>query len=612
MKKWIQCKKTCENWVKKWGRNMHAVIERDKSISENSQKEEVVKNEKEEKKEVVNSQEEVVNKLEELDNNQYEMVAAETEGSGFSELVDKSAREITFSEEYYTTNANDYDSYGAVMTGLKNNDLAVVKHVLRTNSWLPNHLCRETLWMQICKYLHKAKGDVYTELEGDLLGDRKIKDIQLPSFVDFDNLVSYHLSEDGVQQLHKILAILHHTNPDITYSPLLYPLLGLFLHYMTPSDAYNCIYGLLTSKETFIIQTKVAYEASKRVMRDLTKKFAKSAYVHLVRNCNTKDIDTVFDSWLWWLFSGLPFHYMIRVVDCFLLEGVKVFYRTALSILILFTKYSGKRTSVAPRDFNALSSVPQNLLQFCQEMPFKVEKLLKVGFGIRGLTRKEIKKLQLKHEMYLNSRNFLNHEMHRVASHHSITRSTSGPLALHSITTNNSSVITSDMLYTIWTWLPPRFAVCQPELLYTSEEHGTSLMTLYSRVESYQPTLIFIKTTTDEVFGAFCSNYWRDRRQSSRRLCYFGTGETFIFTLSPKKRKYEWVGLREEEIPNTAHMFLAGDNSVLTIGGGHGEAIQLDANLEHCRSQHCDTFDNEPLCSNQDFTCKVVEVYGFH
>lgn len=104
----------------------------------------------------------------------------------------------------------------------------------------------------------------------------KIKDVQLPSFVDFDNLMTYHLSVDGVQQLHKILAILHHTNPDITYSPLLYPLLGIFLHYMTPSDAYNCIYGLLTSKETFIIQTKVAYEATKRVMRDLTKKFAVS------------------------------------------------------------------------------------------------------------------------------------------------------------------------------------------------------------------------------------------------------------------------------------------------------------------------------------------------
>lgn len=104
----------------------------------------------------------------------------------------------------------------------------------------------------------------------------KIKDVHLPSFVDFDNLLSYHLCEEGVQQLHKILAILQHTNPDITHSPLLYPLLSLFLHYMEASDAYNCVYGLLTAKETFIVQTKVAHEASKRVLRDLTKKFAVS------------------------------------------------------------------------------------------------------------------------------------------------------------------------------------------------------------------------------------------------------------------------------------------------------------------------------------------------
>lgn len=573
---------------------MHAVVDKENLSCE--EEEEIDKNEKEETLENGDSQFEVV---------------PDQEGSGFSKLVDKSAREMTYSVDYYKVNGSDYDSYSAVMTSLINNDLPVVKHVLRTNMWLPNHTCRETLWMQICKYLHKAGGDVYSELETDLLGGRKVQDLHLPAFVDFDNLLSYHLSEEGVQQLHKILAILHHTNPDITFSPLLYPLLSLFLHYMGPSDAYNCIYGLLTSKETYIIQTKVAYEASKRVLRDLTKKFAKSAYVHMVRNCNTKEIDTLFDLWLWWLFSYLPSHYLIRIVDCYLLEGVKILYRTALSILILFTKYSGKRSRGTPREFNTSSSVSQNLQQFCQEMPVKIEKLLKVGFGIRGLTRKEIKKLQLKHEMFLNSRNFLNHEMHQVNSHHSMVRSTSGPLALHNPSTN-SSFISADMLYTIWTWLPPRFAVCQPELLYTSEEHGTSLMTLYTRVESYQPTLIFIKTTNDEMFGAFCSSYWRDRRQSSKNLSYFGTGETFLFTLSPQKKKYEWVGLHEDEIPNTAHMFLAGDNSVLTIGGGNGEAIQLDANLLHCRSQHCDTFDNEPLCSNQDFTCKVVEVYGFH
>lgn len=171
--------------------------------------------------------------------------------------------------------------------------------------------------------------------------------------------------------------------------------------------------------------------------------------------------------------------------------------------------------------------------------------------------------------------------------------------------------LTCKKLYTIWSWLPARYAVCQPELLYTSEEHGTSLRTLYTRIENHQPTLILIKTTTDEVFGAFCSMYWRERKKSNKNVYYFGTGETFVFTLSPERKKYEWVGLHEENISNTANMFLAGDSKILTIGGGNGEAIQLDENLLHCRTEHCDTFDNPPLCSDQDFTCKVVEVYGF-
>ena len=71
-----------------------------------------------------------------------------------------------------------------------------------------------------------------------------------------------------------------------------------------------------------------------------------------------------------------------------------------------------------------------------------------------------------------------------------------------------------------------------------------------------------------QVFGAFCSTYWRSRRQKGQMLSYFGTGETFIFTLSNEKKKYEWVGLTDENIPNTANMFQAGDRNILTIGGG--------------------------------------------
>ncbi|XP_069104836.1 GTPase-activating protein skywalker-like [Argopecten irradians] len=483
-------------------------------------------------------------------------------------------------------------------------NLKHLKSFLRTSLWSHDHQMRGLLWQQACKYLHKADGNFFEEMVEELYDKRGHSgEVTLPSFVDFDNQPTYHLNTSGIQSVHKILAVMHHTNPDITYCPILFGLVSVFLHYMTPSEAYNCAYGLLRSKETFIMQTKVSFEATKLVVRDLTKKYAKSSYVNIVRN--TKSVDSVFDSWYWWIFKDLPFPYLVCIVDCFILEGIKVFYRAALAIVILYTKHSAKRTRSSSRHGPADSA--SSLRQFCREFPFRTDKLLRTGFGIRGLTRKHIKKLQLKNEMFINS-----HHLHPSASSQSMNghrRANSGPTNIHM--EGSSTILTQEMLYIVWSWLPPRFAVCQPELLYTSEEHGTSLMTLYTRVEDYQPTLIVIKTTNNEVFGAFCSTYWRDRKHSTKNLSYFGTGETFIFTLSPKKQRYSWVGLLQEDIPNTANMFLAGDNSMLTVGGGNGEAIQLDANLHHCRTEKCDTFQNEPLCEEQDFTCKVVEVYGF-
>lgn len=66
------------------------------------------------------------------------------------------------------------------------------------------------------------------------------------------------------------------------------------------------------------------------------------------------------------------------------------------------------------------------------------------------------------------------------------------------------------------------------------------------------------------------------------------------------------------QIEESAHVFCAqGPCHNFLDFNSNGEAIQLDENLLHCRTEHCDTFDNPPLCSDQDFTCKVVEVYGF-
>lgn len=28
--------------------------------------------------------------------------------------------------------------------------------------------------------------------------------------------------------------------------------------------------------------------------------------------------------WIWWIFQGIPFQHLVRVIDCFLHEGIKV------------------------------------------------------------------------------------------------------------------------------------------------------------------------------------------------------------------------------------------------------------------------------------------------
>ncbi|XP_067669794.1 GTPase-activating protein skywalker-like isoform X1 [Haliotis asinina] len=564
----------------------------------------------------------------------------------FSEFVDMDAirRNLGQSASSFTSDDLENGDQLSVLFNLyKLGQKKQLKQLLRQTMWPADHMIRHSLWTSLCRHLLKADGDLYNEMDKELFGDDvMMEDIPLPGFVDQVNLTSYHLSHEGLHLITKIIAIINHTNPDVSYSPAAFSVASLFLHYMGPSDVYNCLYALLTSKDTrYLTQTSISLEASKLVLRDLTKKYAKSAYVHIVRQ--SSNTEAVFENWLWWIYRDLPFSYLVKITDCFLVEGVKVHYRAVLAILILYAKYSGKRTASNGEPVSV--NISNNISRFCEKMPVDVTKFLKIAFGIRGLSRKEINRLELKHEMYINSRNLVqstkNDLMMRRASTHSIgvpmSRSFSGPIVMQhmkgsSVLTPDmpstsrgrsrslgilvfpnfkSSIITQDDLHTVWSWLPARLAVCVPELLFTSEEHGTSLRTVYSKIESRQQTLFFIRNTENEVFGAFCSASWQQRKSKEKNLSYFGTGETFIFTLYPVKFKYDWVGLLYEDIPNTANMFLAGDTSILTIGGGRGEAIQLDENLVHCRTEKCDTFDNDPLCEKQDFTCKVVEVYGF-
>jgi len=52
---------------------------------------------------------------------------------------------------------------------------------------------------------------------------------------------------------------------------------------------------------------------------------------------------------------------------------------------------------------------------------------------------------------------------------------------------------------TLWDWLPVRFSLSQPVLVFTTQEHGFRLKTLLEKIDEIEYSILIIKTTNGEV-----------------------------------------------------------------------------------------------------------------
>ncbi|XP_073409686.1 TBC1 domain family member 24 isoform X1 [Dendrobates tinctorius] len=524
-------------------------------------------------------------------------------------------------------------------------DFQELKQLSRQGYWAKSHSLRAKVYQKLIKEIPcrtvTPDASVYRDIVGKIVGKRNANTLSLPEFVDDRQVPSYCLNSEGIGAVRKILLCISNQFPDISFCPILPPIVALLLHYSKDeAECFENVSRILACNDPnrrLVDQTFLAFESSCMTFGDLAGKYCQGPHKLMV--AVSEDVLEVYSDWQKWLFGDLPLTYVARIFDVFLVEGYKVLFRVALALLKFFHKVRGGQ----PMESN---DVKGDIQAFVRDISKSVtpEKVLEKAFAIRLFSRKEIHLLQMANEKALQQKG-ITVKQKRVKS--PVRQNVH--LAVHA-ENFKSEIVSVKEMRDIWSWIPERFALCQPLLLYTNQEHGNTLSRFYLHCEGHEPTLLLIKTSNQEVCGAYLSTDWDARKKSGNKLSFFGTGECFVFRLQPEVERYEWVIIKHPELgrdtpvpadngsnsyqdaaessdpsarlspflatrhfnlpSKTASMFMAGSTDCIIIGGGDGQALYLDSDLNYGRTSHCNTFNNQPLCS-ETFQIAIIEVWGF-
>uniref|UniRef100_A0A915DZ55 TLDc domain-containing protein n=1 Tax=Ditylenchus dipsaci TaxID=166011 RepID=A0A915DZ55_9BILA len=500
------------------------------------------------------------------------------------------------------------------LAGQHRQDVENVKKFVRHNDWPVSHEIRADLWRVLCHTKDfESNKSVYLQQLEDLTRSG-VKTLR-PSFLSLDGIVvaDHGLKEEGAVTLQRLLIVIECVRPEIRFVPILYP----------------CV-----PCNTFILSSELAVFASCHTLLSLLKKHKRSVYSMLKRRAGTVDdvkLAEIFTHWNAWIFKYLPFEYLVRVIDCFLVEGHKMLLRVTLSLVYLWYKDRSKepnsgtdpvssrnsatqrrhfpliRSSTLPtrskpptapaglpNDSSAgsvderIAEINNQIIHLAENCPISVQTLLDMGCAIRNFKHSTFEQRQKHYE-------------------------TSFERSIYTAAFE-SKIIDTEAASELIAALPSRYQLETPQLLFRLSEHGASFVQLWTQIDDADQTLLVIRSVSGQIFGAYCSSCWTERRDVRERAKtrYFGTGESFVWHLHPELQLpvvYGWAGQNSDHPDSCPQMFMTAGDRFLIIGSGGGDAIAIRDELTRGLSYPCETFASPALVPSNEFEIDELEVY---
>ena len=141
------------------------------------------------------------------------------------------------------------------------------------------------------------------------------------------------------------------------------------------------------------------------------------------------------------------------------------------------------------------------------------------------------------------------------------------------------------------------------KILYDMKKDGCTITAFFSKCKGNDTTIIIIKDTQGNKFGAFCTEEWH-----KEDLEFYGDGDSFLFSFNKDAQVpivNRWTGL--------SYQFQHSNKDYIGIGGGEDGkfGLFLGHNFQQGSSTKCQCYDNENLTGGaKDFEIVQVEVWG--
>lgn len=453
-------------------------------------------------------------------------------------------------------------------------------------------------WGEVLKQTFPDK----TDEEDAFMPDFGLKKEYLSTLVDL-NHGGKKIPACGVHSLTRVLCALRHMH-GIEYAPLIPDLAAVLLNFMPESYAYATLKEMLNDSSRFIAVGKIEHYSVCRAFADVIKLLypQTASEMEEIGALSPAGLDPIFRRFFTTL---LPYEHVLRIMDLFTLEGLKVIFRFGVALIALWkTELKGMRMKDAQSWWLTIKI-------FTHSPSFKFRDLAKKAYGYHGSRLR--KRVQFPRRRIINR--IVKYNEDWAATHVSDGRSDTPAKPMGFVSGEVEIQLARPALVrsSLAGWLPLVYQATKLELLYSANEHGRSLSAMYERCARTKHTVTMIEVLqTGATIGCFATHAWRVNPR------IYGDGQCFLFRARPDPKCFKWRPANTgsiDDAENEALMeqFQVGRDDFFSIGGNKDgtNGLRINGSLTEGESYSALGFDNEPLAGADllEFEIGAFEVY---